>query len=152
MTNPTNGRKTANVALWIAQALLAALFLFAGSMKLAMPVEVLTAQLPVPGAFLKFIGLAEALGALGLILPGLLRIRTELTPLAATGLVIIMNGAAGVTMASGNAAQAIGPLMIGMLLATIAYSRARLVPHGTTARVGVAPLASMINGQCRAAH
>src|SRR5262245_56289176 len=81
-------------ALWTVQGMLAALFLFAGGMKLVMPIEAMTAQMPeIPGAFLRFIGVAETLGALGLILPGLLRIRPGLTPLAAAGLVIILLGA-----------------------------------------------------------
>src|SRR5919198_5922257 len=79
--------------LWTIQGLLALLFLFTGGMKLMLPIEVLTAQLPLPGWFVRFIGVAELLGALGLILPGLLRIRPGLTPLAAAGLVIIMIGA-----------------------------------------------------------
>ena len=82
-----------NLALWIVQGLLALIFLFTGGMKLALPLEELTAQLPLPGWFVRFLGVAEVLGAIGLILPGLLRIRPGLTPLAAAGLVIIMIGA-----------------------------------------------------------
>ena len=62
-------------ALWIVQGLLALIFLFAGGMKLVQPLEVLTEQTPLPGLFVRFIGVAEVLGALGVILPGLLRIR-----------------------------------------------------------------------------
>jgi uncharacterized membrane protein YphA (DoxX/SURF4 family) len=82
-----------NIALWVCQALLAALFLFAGVMKFVIPVAEMTRQIALPGAFLHFVGLMEVLGGLGMILPGLLRIRTGLTPLAAAGLVIIMIGA-----------------------------------------------------------
>ena len=71
--------------LWIVQALLALLFLFTGGMKLVLPIEELTAEMPLPGLFVRFIGVAEVLGALGLVLPGLLRIRPGLTPLAAAG-------------------------------------------------------------------
>jgi len=75
-----------NAVLWIVQALLAALFLFAGSMKFIMPIEEMTKQMPsMPGWFLRFIGVVEILGGLGLILPGLLRIKPGLTPLAAAG-------------------------------------------------------------------
>jgi hypothetical protein len=74
-------------ALWVVQGLLALLFLWAGGIKLVLPLEELTGPVPIPGLFLRFIGVAEVLGALGLILPGLLRIRPGLTPLAATGLV-----------------------------------------------------------------
>ena len=64
-----------NIALWVVQALLAALFLFAGGMKFVMSIEEMTKQVPMPGWFLHFIGVVEVLGALGLILPWLTRIR-----------------------------------------------------------------------------
>ena len=62
-------------ALWIVQGLLAALFLFSGGMKLVLPLEKLMGPVPLPGLFMRFIGVAEVLGAIGLVLPGLLRIR-----------------------------------------------------------------------------
>ena len=121
--------------LWIVQALLAALFLFAGGMKLVLPVEELTAQVPLPGLFVQFIGVAEVLGGLGLILPGLLKIRTSLTPLAAVGLVLITLGATGYWLlagdALGNAAFAFG---MALLCAFVAYGRAYLAPHRGAAR------------------
>ena len=115
--------------LWIVQGLLAAVFLFAGGLKLAMPIEELTAQMPLPGLFIRFIAVAEALGALGLILPGLLGIRPGLTPLAAAGLVIIMIGATDVTLATMGAAPALFPLVVGLLAAFVAYGRWQLAPH-----------------------
>ena len=118
-----------NYVLWIIQVLLALLFLFAGGMKLVLPVEAMTQQMALPGWFLRFIGVAEVLGALGLILPGLLRIRTGLTPLAAAGLVIIMIGATVLTLAGGEVAMALMPLLAGLLLAFVAYGRWRLMPH-----------------------
>src|ERR1039457_3892304 len=96
-----------NYALWIVQGLLALLFLFSGGMKLVLPIEAMTKQMPLPGLFLRFIGVAEVLGAIGLILPGLLRIRRSLTPLAAAGLVIIMIGATALTWANGGVARAL---------------------------------------------
>ena len=116
-------------ALWIVQGLLAALFLFAGGMKLVLPLEALAGPVPLPGLFLRFIGVAEVLGAIGLILPGLLRIRPGLTPLAAAGLVIIMIGATGVTLAGGDVAPALIPLVVGLLSAFVAYGRGRLALH-----------------------
>ena len=80
-------------AIWGVQGLLALTFLFAGGMKLVLPLEAMTLQLPLPDWFLRFIGVAEVLGAIGLILPRLLGIRPSLTPLAASGLVIHMIGA-----------------------------------------------------------
>jgi uncharacterized membrane protein YphA (DoxX/SURF4 family) len=114
-----------NIALWIVQALLAALFLFAGGTKLIMPIEEMTKQMPIPmpGWFLRFIGVAEVLGGLGLILPWLLRIQQRLTPLAAAGLVIIMIGATVLTLMTGEIAMALFPLVVGILCAFIAYGR-----------------------------
>jgi hypothetical protein len=79
----------------------------------------------LPGLFLRFIGTVEVLGAVGLILPGLFRIRQELTPLAAAGLVIIMAGATAITVIGGPAATAVVPMIIGVLAATVAYGRSR---------------------------
>jgi len=117
-----------NVALWVAQGLLAAIFLFAGGVKLVLPVEEMTKQLPLPGLFLRFIAVCEVLGALGLILPGLLRIRPGLTPLAAAGLVIIMIGATVATLMTGDITMALIPLVVGILATFVAYGRWRLAP------------------------
>jgi hypothetical protein len=114
--------------LWIVQGLLAALYLLAGGMKLVLPAEELTGQFPFPALFVRFIGVCEVLGALGLILPGLLRIRPGLTPLAAAGLVIIMIGATVVTLATMDAVLALIPLVLGLLAAFVAYGRWRLAP------------------------
>src|SRR5258706_8266980 len=120
--------------LWTIQGLLALLFLFGGSVKLTMPLDELVAQTGVPGPLLQFVSLAEVLGGLGLILPGLLRIRTGLTPLAAAGLVIIMIGATGLTLASGQVAPALFPLVVGLLAAFVAYGRWRLAPQRGSSR------------------
>ncbi len=78
-------------------------FLFAGGTKLVLPMETLQSMSPpnaimFPGWFLKFIGLCEVLGALGLVLPGLLRRQQHLTVLAAIGLTILMIGAVVTTI------------------------------------------------------
>jgi hypothetical protein len=120
--------KKVNVTLWTVQALLSALFLFAGWMKLVIPIAALEAQSGLSGEFLRFIGAAELLGALGLILPGLTRVQPRLTPLAAAGLVIIMIGATALTAAAGVAA-AIMPMVVGLLSLFVAYGRSRIAPH-----------------------
>src|SRR5688500_15122771 len=82
------------MGLWIVQVLLAALFAFAGAVKLVTPIEEMALPFALPAVFIRFIGLCEVLGALGLVLPGLVRIRPDLTPLAAGGLAVLMVGAA----------------------------------------------------------
>jgi uncharacterized membrane protein YphA (DoxX/SURF4 family) len=114
--------------LWTLQILLAALFLFAGGMKLVLPTEELTRQSTLPGAFLRFIGVVEVLGAIGLVVPGLTRIRPGLTVAAAIGLVIVMAGAVVLTVQSGPAKAALFPLLVGVLLAFVAWGRLRLAP------------------------
>ncbi len=123
-----------NIALWIVQILLALLFLFAGGTKLVLPLEVLTAQgspnqIPLPGLLIRFIGVCETLGGLGLLLPGLLKIRPMLTPLAAAGLLIIMIGAVALTIAGDGFALALPALVAGLLCAFVAYGRWKLAPH-----------------------
>ena len=88
-------------ALWIVQGLLALIFLFAGGMKLVLPLEELKGPIPLPG----------------------------LTPLAAAGLVIIMIGATVLTLAGGDVALALIPLVVGLLSTFVAYGRWRLAPH-----------------------
>lgn len=121
--------KKIGALLWTLQGLLAALFLFAGAMKLMMPIETLVAQSSLPAWFLLFIGVAEVLGGLGLILPGLTKIQPQLTPLAASGLLIIMFGAVALSIADGQGSAAGIPLVVGILLAFVAYGRLELAPH-----------------------
>jgi hypothetical protein len=116
-------------ALWIVQGLLALVFLFAGGLKLVLPLEKLTGPVPLPGPFVRLLGVAEVLGGIGLVLPGLLRIRPGLTPLAAAGLVLIMTGATVITLVGGDVALALIPLVVGLLSAFVAYGRWRLAPH-----------------------
>jgi hypothetical protein len=120
--------KGINVALWVIQTLLVLLFLFSGGVKLAMPIEPMAKQSGMPGTFLRFIGVMEVLGAIGLILPALLRIRTFLTPLAAAGLVIIMIGATVIVFRMHGALQALTPAVVGVLAAFVAYGRWKLAP------------------------
>lgn len=120
-----------NTALWMIQVLLAALFIFAGGAKLIMPIEEMLKQmpLPLPGWFLPFIGVAELLGGIGLVLPWLARIQPKLTSLAAAGLVIIMIGAVVLTLMTGEIAMALMPLVVGLLCAFVAYGRWRWAPQ-----------------------
>ena len=134
MSSTTEPRKPrVHVWLWIAQGLLAAIFLFSGGSKLATPIQVLAEQSHLPGAFMKFIGLCEVLGALGLVLPGVTHIRPGLTPLAAALLVIIMIGATVSTAIMLPSLLAL-PVVVLLLTAFVAYGRWRLAPLDGTAR------------------
>lgn len=119
--------------LWTIQVLLALLFLFAGSMKLIIsPADLVKMgspnQVVLPGLFIQFIGVCEVLGALGLLLPSLLRIRPNLTPLAAVGLTIIVIGATAITIAGDGVGVAIVPFIVTLLCAFVAYGRSNLAP------------------------
>jgi len=113
-----------NVFLWIVAALLAAVFLAAGATKLAQSKDKLGANPNMawteqfsPG-MIKMIGLLEVVAAIGLILPAVLDIVPVLVPLAATGLVLLMIGAA-VTHARRKENQAV--VMNVVLLALAAF-------------------------------
>jgi hypothetical protein len=121
-------------ALWTAQGVLAVVFLLLGLMKLTAPLDDLVAQMALPGLFIRFIGFAEVLGAVGLILPGLLRMRTGLTPLAAAGLAFITFAATIIHVARGEGMIALFPLVVGLVSAFVAYGRWRMVPLGRPQR------------------
>ena len=117
-----------NIVVWIIQILLALTFLFAGGTKLVLSMETMQSMAPPnaivwPEWFIRFIGVCELLGALGLVLPGLLRRQQRLTPLAAIGLAIIMIGAVVTTVMSLGVAAALSPLVIGLLCVVVAYYR-----------------------------
>jgi hypothetical protein len=119
-----------NATLWTLQSLLAVVFLFSGAMKLLAPAEMMEAQSPLPLLLVRFIGTCEVAGALGMLLPGLLRIRPSLTPLAATGLVALMIGATALTpvMISPDPVMTLIPATVGALAAFVAYARLRMAP------------------------
>ena len=117
-----------NIVLWIVQVILAALFLFSGGLKLVISTQQMEAMAPpgsihLPGMFIKFIGVCEILGGLGLVLPGLLKVKRSLTPLAAIGLLIIMIGAVVITLMGTGVRDAIMPTITGLLCAFVAYGR-----------------------------
>lgn len=124
---PGRNKPLVRYSLWIVQGLLALLFLFTGGTKLLMPLAALTSQTPVPmsGLFVRFLGVAEVLGALGLVIPGLLHRWTGLTAFAAAGLALIMVGATVLTLVGGGGVLALIPLVVGLLAAFVVYGRSR---------------------------
>jgi hypothetical protein len=118
-----------NRALWIIQVLLALLFVLAsGAPKLLLPPETLPMPIPLPYSFVLFIGVAEVLGGLGLILPAITGVRPGLVPLAASGLVLVTLGATAYQFAAGEVAAALFPVAVGLLCAFVAYGRWQLAP------------------------
>jgi uncharacterized membrane protein YphA (DoxX/SURF4 family) len=121
-------------ALWIVSVPLAFVFLAAGSFKLLMPVAYLADQPPmawvsaVPPWMVKFIGLAEVAGALGLILPAATRILPQLTPTAANGLALVMALAVALHVSRGEIDAVGTPVVLFALAAFVPYGRTKLVP------------------------
>lgn len=117
-----------NITLWIIASVLALAFLAAGAMKLAQPQEKLSAsgmgwtEDVTPGA-IKAIGLAEVLGALGLILPAVTGIATFLVPVAATGLAIVMVGAVITHLNRGEKQMAVINVVLAVLALIVAAGR-----------------------------
>ena len=121
-----------NIVLWVIQILLAIGFLMAGGMKLMTPHDALATQMAwvnyMPAFAPKLIGLLEVLGALGLILPSLLRIKPMLTPLAALGLALLMAGAFVTHLLLGEYGMSLPSLVMGLLAAFVAWGRSKRVP------------------------
>lgn len=123
--------KALHIVLWVVQALLAAAFAMAGFMKVTAPVE----QLVQSGmsfinsygpGMVRFIGISELLGAIGLILPAALRIKPVLTPLAAVGIAIIMVLACGYHISQGE--PFVAPVVLLALAIFVVWGRFRKSP------------------------
>jgi multidrug transporter EmrE-like cation transporter len=122
-------------AVWIVSALLALFFLFVGSSKAFASWEVLeAASKGIPVILLKIAGVAEILGAVGLIVPAATRILPMLTPIAAVGLGLTMIGATSIDIGLGLPAGAILTGLAGILSAFVAWARfsgrAAVAPRG----------------------
>lgn len=120
-----------SVSLWIVQILLALAFGMAGSLKTFTPIDELALQMPwvtSTPALVRFIGVSELAGALGLILPALTRIRPSLTPLAAAALVLVMILATLFHAVRGEWPGVPVNLVLGGLAAFVAWGRFRKVP------------------------
>lgn len=132
-TNPVQAGKGWTIGLWVAQGLLAAMFLMAGSTKLMSGSAELVAMgmgwaENAPLFLIKFIGLAEVAGALGLILPSATRILPHLTKLAATGLAVIMVLAAGLHITRGEFEVVPVNVILFALTAFVIWGRTKKAP------------------------
>jgi putative oxidoreductase len=124
--------KVLNISLWVAQIILAGMFIIAGFMKTTTPIEQLSSSLPwandVPAWLVRFIGISEFLGALGLILPSLLRIKPILTPVAALGIIAIMVMAAFFHLTRTEFSGVAFTLILALVAAFIGWGRWKQVP------------------------
>lgn len=127
------------IAVWVVSVLLALAFLFIGGVKVMMPAaEMEAASQGVPVVALKIAGVAEVLGALGLVLPAATRILPVLTPIAASGLVIVMIGATIIDLSLGHYSLAAQTVVLGLLAGFVAWARfgpAAVAPRGAGRRL-----------------
>ena len=116
-----------HVSLWLAQLLLAAAFLLVGYTHAIAPIAVAVARAPwvasLPEALIRFIGVVELAGALGILLPGATRIQPTLTPLAAAGLATMMALAIPFHLVRGETNEIVINLVLGALAAFVAWGR-----------------------------
>jgi len=127
MANPQKSSKALHIILWIVQIILATSFIWGGFMKLFIPVEKLSAMWPWAGqispVLVRITGIIDLTGAIGLILPSLLRIKPILTPISAIAIVILMICASLFHIARGEASQIGANIVFAMLAAFIAWGR-----------------------------
>lgn len=128
----TTNSKMLKIFLWTAQALLAAMFLMSGFMKLTAGIDQLSTYLPwakeISESLVRFIGLSELLGAFGLILPAITRIVPILTPIAAFGLTSIMLLAAFFHISRGEFKEIGINLTIALIALFVVWGRFKKVP------------------------
>jgi putative oxidoreductase len=120
-----------NVSLWIVQFLLAGVFTMTGFMKIATPIAVLAQKMAWVAnapALVRFIGICEIAGAIGLILPSAFQVRPRLTAYAATGLFAIMLLAIPFHLYRGEAKVIAVPILLGLMAAFVAWGRFRGAP------------------------
>jgi uncharacterized membrane protein YphA (DoxX/SURF4 family) len=124
-----------NIALWISQVLLAAAFILAGVMKTFRPIDALAPRMSwvaaVPPWLVRFIGAAELLGGIGLLVPALTGIAPWLTPLAAAALALVMLLALVFHVVRGEMNRLASSVVLGILAVFAAYGRFVLVPFGS---------------------
>jgi|SRR5687768_13224602 len=131
-TEVGSSSKALHIGLWVVQVVLGLMFLAGGAMKATQPIAELTLQMvwadDIPEALVRFIGMAEVLGALGLVLPAATRIKPMLTPLAGLGLALIMLLAALFHLVRSEFAAIGMNVVLGGLGLFVAWGRAKKAP------------------------
>lgn len=125
-------KKTTHILLWIAQILLSVSLIWAAYVKLFQSIERLEVMWPWTGEvspeLVRFTGIIDLLGALGVLLPALFRFKTILIPIAAAGIVLLMISASIFHICRGEASQIWFNLVFGAVAAFVAYGRFKLAP------------------------
>jgi hypothetical protein len=137
VTRGASGRNWWTIGLWAAQVLLALMFGAAGVMKTFVPLETLGAQMAwvptFPDWLVRFVGIVEIAGALGMILPAVTRILPWLTPLAAVGFAVIQVLAIGLHAMRGETAMTlpinVALLVLALFVAWGRFSKAPIPPR-----------------------
>lgn len=132
MPKLTTSAKALNISLWIAQILLASTLLFGGATKLFRPIEDVSTMWPwtgqIPIELVEFTGIIDLLGAVGLILPALFRIKPILTPAAAIGTIILMICASIFHISRGETSQIVPNIIFAFIGVFIAWGRLKNIP------------------------
>lgn len=148
----TSSSVALNISVWVAQLLLLFAFVAVGAMKIAMPRESLVAMGMALATdhlgLLRFIGVVEVLGGLGIVLPTATRIAPKLTPTAAVGLVVVMVLATGYhVVIEGKPSASGSAIVLGLLAAFVLWARSRKIPV-TARRIDLRRPASTVDGGC----
>jgi len=127
MVHPQTSSRAIHIALWVVQLVLAASFVWAAWMKLFQPIDRLSAMWPwtgqAPTALVKFTGIVDFLGAMGLILPSLLRIQPRLTPIAAMAIIVLMLCASAFHIMRGEASVIGVNIVFAIMAVFVAWGR-----------------------------
>jgi hypothetical protein len=118
-----------NILLWVLQVLLALAFLAHGWILIVPPASIVDQlNASIPRWFQLFIGIAEIVAAVGLILPGLTRIQPWFVYWAAVGIMIVMVSATVFHVARGEISSAITTMVLLAIATFVAYMRWRVMP------------------------
>ncbi|MBD2756651.1 DoxX family protein [Spirosoma validum] len=135
MANQQKSFTVMHVILWVVQIILAASLVWAAWMKLAQPIDNLSTMWPwtgqIPATLVRLTGIVDLAGAVGLILPSLLRIQPTLTPIAAVALIVLMLCASIFHIVRGEASVIGVNVVFALLAAFVAWGRFTKVPIAT---------------------
>lgn len=129
MENVQKSSKFFNITLWIVQGLLAASLVWGASMKLFQPIEKLALMWPwvaqISESFVKFTGVIDLLGSIGIIAPMLFKIKPQLTVITALAIVLLMICASGFHILRDEASLIGANIAFAMMAGFVAWGRTK---------------------------